>query len=44
MIRILKMGEVAREEIFNRNVPTANVTEIVADILKNVRERAGMRP
>ena len=39
MIRILKYGEVPNSEIFARSVPTANVTDIVADILRNVRER-----
>ncbi len=39
MIRILKYGEVPNREIFARNMPTANVTDTVADILKNVRER-----
>ena len=39
MIRILKYGEVSNEEIFARTMPTMNVTEKVADILKNVRER-----
>jgi len=39
MIRILKYGEVSAEEIFARTMPTMNVTEKVADILKNVRER-----
>ncbi len=39
MIRILKMGEVSPEEIFERNAPTENVTDRVAEILKAVRER-----
>ncbi len=39
MIRILKMGEVSREEIFARNMPTANVAKVVSDIIRNVRER-----
>ena len=39
MIRIMKMGQVSAEEIFNRNMPTVNVTDIVADILRNIRER-----
>ena len=39
MIRIMKYGEVSAEEIFARTMPTMNVTEKVADILKNVRER-----
>ena len=39
MIRILKMGEVPAAEIFNRNMPTVNVTDTVTEILRNVRER-----
>ncbi len=39
MIRILKMGEVSPEEIFSRSMPTVNVTETVAEILRNVRTR-----
>ena len=39
MIRILKYGEVSNEEIFARSVPTVNVADTVAEILKNVRER-----
>ena len=39
MIRVMKYGEVSNEEIFARNMPTANVTETVAEILKNVKER-----
>ncbi|MBQ9211222.1 MAG: histidinol dehydrogenase [Clostridia bacterium] len=39
MIRILKMGEVPTEEIFNRNMPTANVADIVTDIIAQVRAR-----
>ena len=39
MIKILKYGEVANEDIFARTTPTVNVEEIVADIIKNVRER-----
>ena len=39
MIRILKYGEVSNEEIFVRSVPTVNVADTVAEILKNVRER-----
>ena len=39
MIRILKMGEVPAAEIFNRNMPTVNVTDTVAEILRSVRER-----
>ena len=39
MIRVMKYGEVPNEEIFARSMPTANVTEVVAEILKNVKER-----
>ena len=39
MIRVMKYGEVSNEEIFARSMPTANVTETVAEILKNVKER-----
>ena len=39
MIRILKYGEVPNGEIFSRNMPTANVTDTVAEILRSVRER-----
>ena len=39
MIRVMKYGEVSNEEIFARSMPTANVTEAVAEILKNVKER-----
>ncbi len=39
MIRILKMGEVSPEEIFERKAPTENVTDTVAEILKAIRER-----
>ncbi len=39
MIRIMKMGEVANEEIFARSMPTSNVEEIVAEIIRSVRER-----
>ncbi len=38
MIKILKYGEVANDEIFARVVPEVNVEGIVADIIKNVRE------
>ena len=37
MIRILKYGEVANEDIFARVTPTVNVEEIVTDIIQNVR-------
>ena len=39
MIRIMKYGEVPNEEIFARSMPTVNVTDAVADIIRNVRER-----
>ena len=39
MIRVMKYGEVSNEEIFARSMPTANVTETVTEILKNVKER-----
>lgn len=37
MIRILKYGEVANEDIFARVTPTVNVEEIVTGIIQNVR-------
>ncbi len=37
MIKILKYGEVAPEEIFARTEPTFDVTDIVTDIIENVR-------
>ena len=39
MIRILKYGEVANEDIFARVTPTVNVESIVADIIQNVIEK-----
>ncbi len=39
MIKILKCGEVAADEIFARVVPTVDVAGIVADIIDNVRSR-----
>ena len=39
MMKILKMGEVSAAEIFRRNTPTVNVTDTVAEILRQVRER-----
>ncbi len=39
MISILKYGEVANEDIFARVTPSVNVGDIVADIIKNVREK-----
>ena len=38
MIQILKMGQVAREDIFARSEPTANVGEAVREIIARVRE------
>ncbi|MBR2336280.1 MAG: histidinol dehydrogenase [Clostridia bacterium] len=38
MIKILKYGEVSRDEIFARTAPTVNVEATVAEIIKNVRE------
>ena len=39
MIRILKYGEVANEDIFARMTPTINVEDIVADIIQTVRTK-----
>ncbi len=39
MIRIMKYGEVPNSELFARNMPTMNVTDTVAEIIRNVRER-----
>ena len=39
MIRIMKYGEVPNSELFARNMPTMNVTDKVAEIIRNVRER-----
>ena len=39
MIRIMKYGEVSNDEIFARAMPTVNVTDKVAEIIRNVRER-----
>ena len=39
MIRLMKYGEVPNTEIFARCMPTVNVEDTVAEILKNVRER-----
>ncbi len=38
MINIMKYGEVAPDEIFTRVEPTFNVTNIVAEIIANVRK------
>ena len=37
MIRILKYGEVAAEDIFARAVPEVNVEDVVSDIIRDVR-------
>ncbi len=39
MIKILNSENVTSAEIFSRVVPTVNVEDIVADIIKNVKER-----
>jgi len=39
VIRILKYGEVSRETIFSRSMPTIRVEDTVAEIIRNVRER-----
>ncbi len=39
MIKIMKYGEVANDEIFARSVPTVNVEAVVAEIIDNVRRR-----
>lgn len=39
MIKIFKYGEVPSKEIFARANPTANVSDVVADIIKDVSER-----
>ena len=39
MIQILKYGEVSNSEIFARVIPTMQVSDIVADIIANVRAR-----
>ncbi len=36
MIKILKYGEVSNEEIFARSNPTANVSDVVSDIIADV--------
>ena len=38
MIKILKYGEVANEDIFARVEPGINVEDIVADIIRDVKE------
>ena len=38
MIKILKYSDVPNSEIFKRVVPEVNVSDIVSDIIKNVRE------
>ncbi len=39
MIRILKQGEVTNDEIFARTIPTDNVSDIVSDIINNVKRK-----
>ena len=39
MIKILRYGEVSADEIFARAVPEVDVTEIVRDIIENVKKR-----
>ena len=39
MIKILKCGEVSRDEIFARTIPQTSVEDIVAEIIENVRAR-----
>ena len=39
MIRIMKTGDVPDAEIFARSMPTVNVADTVAEIIRNVRER-----
>ncbi len=39
MIRIMKVGDVAAEDIFARVTPAVNVEAVVADIIANVRSR-----
>ena len=38
MIKIMKYGQISNDEIFARAVPTANVSDIVADIIADVRK------
>ncbi len=37
MIKIMKFGEVKNNEIFARSVPAVNVTDIVSEIIENVK-------
>lgn len=39
MIQILKYGEVSNQEIFARTIPQDTVSDVVADIIANVRTR-----
>lgn len=39
MIRIMKYNEVSNAEIFDRSSSVSNVSDIVADIIRNVRDR-----
>ena len=38
MIKIMKMGEVSESEIFARKSPMVNVSDVVSDIISNVRK------
>ena len=38
MIRILNCAEVSEDEIFARSVPTADVSDVVSDIIADVRK------
>ena len=38
MIKILKVGEVSPEEIFERELPTQSVEGVVADVIARVRK------
>ncbi len=39
MIQILKCSEVSKADIFARNMPEADVADVVSEIIRNVRER-----
>ena len=39
MIKILDYDKLSSSEIFDRTVPTANVSDIVSDIIENVKAR-----
>ena len=38
MIKILKFGEVSKDDIFARTEPTVNVEAIVSEIIENVKQ------